>query len=182
MNPERFYRANLPHLQPMGGTFFITYNLAGCIPKHLFQKWEAEYLEKCKLIRNRNINVREELNKLNKLEFAKRDNYLDAQCHQDFHLKNDNITQEVANSLHFWDGKRLELYAYCIMPNHVHVVFRLFDEEETRIPFFLQQAMKSIKNFSANKSNQLLNQQGQLWQSFHDGTKVSIGWFEMRLS
>ncbi len=98
MNPERFYRANLPHLQPMGGTLFVTYNLYGCIPKHLFRKWETEYLAKCKLIRDRNINVKEELSKLNKLEFAKRDNYLDAQCQQEFHLKNHEVAKEVASS------------------------------------------------------------------------------------
>jgi len=30
--PELVYRRNLPHIQPPGGTFFVTFRLAGSIP------------------------------------------------------------------------------------------------------------------------------------------------------
>ncbi len=164
MNLEPFYWGNLPHIQPLGGTFFVTYNLDGCIPKHVFKRWELEFEEKYEQIVQKFANPKSEIDKLHKLEFAKRDKFLDAQSHQDFVLKRKDIAQEVANSLHFWDNKRLELYAYCIMPNHVHVVLRLFGENEIERPFYLQEIMHSIKRHSAKECNALLNKQGQFWQ------------------
>ena len=37
--------------------------------------------------------------------------------------KIDRIAKEIADSLHYRDGKMYCLDAYCIMSNHVHVVF-----------------------------------------------------------
>jgi len=44
---------------------------------------------------------------------------------EDLHfLKDDKCVKVVANTLHFWDNKRIELISYCIISNHVHAVFR----------------------------------------------------------
>ncbi|MFT5618083.1 MAG: putative transposase [Arenicella sp.] len=164
MNLEPFYRGNLPHIQPLGGTFFVTYNLEGCIPNKVFKRWELEYEQRYREIIQQFPNPKKEIEKLYKLEFAKRDKYLDAQSHQDFCLKKNNVAQAVRDSLHFWDNKRLELYAYSIMPNHVHVVFRLFGDSEIKKPFYLQEITHSIKRHSAKECNKLLNLEGQFWQ------------------
>jgi len=55
--------------------------------------------------------------------------------------------------LKFWSGKQLENYAFCIMPNHVHWVFRLFMKNEKQQPVYLQDILYSVKRFSANKIN-----------------------------
>lgn len=80
-------------------------------------------------------------------------------------MKSDTLAKIVADSLHHWDGRRLELMAYCIMSNHVHVVFRLFDASEIKKPFYLEQIMHSIKLFSARECNKLLGESGEFWQS-----------------
>ena len=36
------YRRNLPHLQPAGATLFITFRLAGSLPKFLVEQWNQE--------------------------------------------------------------------------------------------------------------------------------------------
>ena len=48
-------------------------------------------------------------------------------------------------SLHFWEGKKLETYAYCVMPNHVHWVFGLFEKDKEGNPVYLQDIMHSVK-------------------------------------
>ena len=42
-NLKEFHKRNLPHLQPLGGTFFVTYNLANAIPKRILDKWKEEF-------------------------------------------------------------------------------------------------------------------------------------------
>lgn len=59
--------------------------------------------------------------------------------------------------LHF-DGKRYRVHAWCVMPNHVHLVFTLFE------PHKLEEVLHSIKSFTAHKANKLLGLTGQFWQ------------------
>jgi len=45
-------------------------------------------------------------------------------------LRDPRIGELVADALRFWHGKRYRLVAWCVMPNHVHVIFRLFPGQE----------------------------------------------------
>jgi len=67
-------------------------------------------------------------------------------------------------SLCFWEGKRLENYAICVMKNHVHWVFRLYEKNELDKPVYLQDILQSVKRYSANKINKLERLKGPLWQ------------------
>lgn len=40
---REFYRRNLPHFQPAGGTFFVTFRLAGSIPRAVLERWKVEH-------------------------------------------------------------------------------------------------------------------------------------------
>lgn len=40
---KEVYKRNLPHIQPIGATFFVTYNLFGSLPAPLLEKWKEEY-------------------------------------------------------------------------------------------------------------------------------------------
>ncbi len=159
-----FHRRNLPHIQPLGGTFFVTYNLAGSIPKEVLARWAAEYEEQKSAILRTSENKDDDLERLGKLDFAKRDKFFDSYTGGNHYLKSDSLAQIVADTLHYWDNKCLELYSYCIMSNHVHVAFRLFGEEEIDKPRYLQEVMHSIKLFSASQCNKLLGETGAFWQ------------------
>ena len=63
----------------------------------------------------------------------------------------------------FFDAKRYELIAYCLMSNHIHVVLRLINDD-TMPMFSLQQIMHSLKSFSASKCNELLDRTGAFWE------------------
>lgn len=58
--------------------------------------------------------------------------------------------------LHF-DGERYCLLAWCVMPNHVHVVA----EQAEGWP--LAKVMHGWKSFTANKVNRLLGRRGSVW-------------------
>jgi putative transposase len=77
-------------------------------------------------------------------------------------LRNPEVAKLVAAAMHFFDGKRYDLIAYCIMSNHVHVVFTpLLKTTETYYP--LAQIMHTMKGYSAGRANRLLGRSGAFW-------------------
>ncbi|MGA0368868.1 MAG: transposase, partial [Kiritimatiellia bacterium] len=72
-------------------------------------------------------------------------------------LRQPNVAKIVADSLHFLNGKRYDLDAFVIMPNHVHVLFRPLSGNT------LANILKSLKGFTAFKINQELQKEGSVW-------------------
>src|SRR5690242_11737058 len=67
----------------------------------------------------------DELKKLQMLSTRKIEEFLD-RGHGACHLRNPAIAKMVADALRHFDEERYRLLTWCIMPNHVHVVARLF--------------------------------------------------------
>jgi len=63
----------------------------------------------------------------------------------------------VAQSLHVFAGQRYDLHAWCVMPNHVHVLMML--REGSR----LGDVMKSWKTFTGRKINKANGDAGPFW-------------------
>ena len=78
-------------------------------------------------------------------------------------LSKEENSQIIINALCYWEGLHLENYAICVMTNHVHWAFRLFDKDENGDPIYLQDIMQSVKRFSANQINKLETRTGTLW-------------------
>jgi len=111
------------------------------------------------------------INKLRKEYYALRKKYikayndlLDAEKHPKINLSKPENLVVIINTLNFWEGKRLQNHAFCIMPNHVHWVFQVFEKDENGEPVYLQDIMYSVKRFSAREINKLENREGKLWQ------------------
>lgn len=192
-----FYRRNLPHIQPSGVTFFVTFNLAGSLPRNVLQQWKAEKRQ----LEAEKSNVQElhgasdvqasgditsdqkqENREWNRRWFRQFETTLDnAQIGPQW-LKDGRIAKEVAESLHYRDGKVYRLDAYCIMANHVHVVFAPLaiqpsEESQTnrsneriarcdRDPLrynTLASIMQSLKGYTVWKANRLLGRGGAFW-------------------
>jgi REP element-mobilizing transposase RayT len=77
-------------------------------------------------------------------------------------LSNDSIANIVQQSIHFYNKKMYHLFAYCIMPNHVHLILQPLENENGSF-FSISKIMYSIKRFSATNSNKVLNRQGAFW-------------------
>jgi alanyl-tRNA synthetase/REP element-mobilizing transposase RayT len=75
--------------------------------------------------------------------------------------------------LHF-DQKRYDLFAACVTPDHVHILFQPWPKpaaNEDQLPFWsLAELMHGIKSFTAREINRAENSQGkQVWENeYHD--------------
>ncbi len=163
MDKKEFYRKNLPHLQIRGQTFFVTWLLADTLSDKNIHKLKEEFHKVKATDNNKSEVLNEKLKKDYGFYFVEFDNEIHGLRHRYHWLRKDALAQIVADSIHYWDKKRIDLYCYTIMSNHVHAVFTVFEENENGEPLFLQDIMKSIKNFSAIRCNKLLNRTGQFW-------------------
>ncbi|MFQ6133931.1 MAG: transposase [Armatimonadota bacterium] len=68
----------------------------------------------------------------------------------------------VIASLRFFHGRRLELYDYTVMPDHVHAIIRPIPARGTTEP--LSRLLQVIKGWSARQINDMLGRTGSLWQ------------------
>ena len=149
MITRKFHRRNLPHLYYNDGTYFITYRLAGTIPSHILEQFQLELSKSGK----ENLDIK------NKRIFKKYDDYLDKSLQGTNYLKKKEFAETVKYTLHYPDGKDYFLICYCIMPNHVHLVFHLLKTNKG-----VSKIMQSIKRISALRCNKLLNKKGKFWQ------------------
>jgi REP element-mobilizing transposase RayT len=149
MKSKTFHRRNLPHLYYSEGIYFITFRLAGTIHSSVLEEFQKEL----------NKPDKKDLNFKPKRFFKKYDDYLDnSPAGEKYFIKNE-FASKIKTCLHFPNGKDYFLICYCIMPNHVHLVFRLLKDNKG-----VSKIMKSIKRISALGCNQLLNREGRFWQ------------------
>lgn len=139
---KSFHRRNLPHLYYSDGIYFITFRLANSLPSD-------------KVIQIRKVNSEQE-----KRLFKKYDSLLDSADYGEPYLKIPLIAKAVKHTLHYPEGKDYRLISYCIMPNHVHLLFELLKKNKG-----ISKIMQSIKRISAEESNKLLNRKGRFWQA-----------------
>ncbi|HEY3972295.1 MAG TPA: transposase [Candidatus Sulfotelmatobacter sp.] len=68
-----------------------------------------------------------------------------------------------ASLLLYDNGKRYELHAAVVMPEHVHLLLTPLRDEQGW-PYGLPSFMKSLKGTSACSVNKLVNAWGPVWQ------------------
>lgn len=149
-------RGHLPHWERNQACYFVTFRLADSIPKQVLEKLESERQSVMRTAKQagRELTVSE---KHHIARFANLEKYLD-QGFGACHLAKPQIAQIVAAAIQFFDTQRYSLFAWCVMPNHVHVVLRPFPGIE------LAAILHSWKSFSAKKINALLGAQGGFWE------------------
>ncbi|ADB41012.1 transposase [Spirosoma linguale] len=164
MEPE-VYRRKLPHIQPLLGTFFITYRLHDSLPVEVKQQLLDEFqAEKARVVKIENHSIKI-IDELNRRYFGQFDALLDLCTYCPAYLSNTAVARLVADSLHIWDNSRIDLIAYCIMSNHVHAVFTLvYEKTKAGKVNSLKQLMHSIKSYTAHEANKLLNLSGKFWE------------------
>jgi REP element-mobilizing transposase RayT len=138
------YERNLPHRLPAGATLFITYRLAGSLPREVL----AQMLEEARLSPQPR-----------KQAFARYDEWLDNDGTGPHWLAQPEVATIVKASLHFYTPTDYRLHAYCVMGNHVHLVVTLPDTLTK--PFY--RILQAQKRFSATRANKLLGLTGQFW-------------------
>ena len=171
-NYKPYYRRNLPHIQPPGATFFITFNLTGSIPRHILQQYITEK-RKLEAVEQITFKQKQDIREKKREWFRKFEETLDQAHNGPIWLKNEQIAKLVTESLHHLNGKVYSLISYCIMANHVHVVFTPLkiqpsvtgDKQTNNISYHsLSSIMHSLKSYTAQKANQILGRSGAFWQ------------------
>ncbi len=182
MSYREFYRRRLPHYQPRNGTLFVTFRLAGSLPQTVMaaleDQREAE-LHRVALIADAGQRQHQEYAD-ERRAFARWDAALDRCAGGPSWLGRPEIARVVAEALHYRDGSAYELLAYCIMPNHVHLVCTpLARTDSPRCEdsvvransphsgdvHSLQAILQSLKGNTARRANAILARRGAFWQA-----------------
>ncbi|MFD2720391.1 transposase [Hymenobacter monticola] len=150
------YERNLPHRLPPGGVVFVTFRLAGSLPRMVVEQLQAEL----DLAWQRFESEPAQLYAAQKRYFGRFDDQLNKGGHGPMYLREPAIATLVAESLRYFDGANYDLRRYCIMPNHVHMVVRILEEAPP-----LVKTLQRLKSYTATQANKLLGRTGAFWQA-----------------
>jgi REP element-mobilizing transposase RayT len=146
----------LPHWHQDGKYVFVTFRLHDSLPQEKLQ-WLRE--EKESWLKQHPQPWNEKVTKEYINKFGKAvDKWLDNN-YGNCLLKKQSNRKIVEDALFFFDGKRYDLVAFVVMPNHIHILMKL------RKGYELIEIMQSIKSFTAKKINENENSTGPVWQS-----------------
>lgn len=156
-----YYRRKLPHWQPASAEYFITIRLKGSLPQSVINKLKILRQQ----LNGKDFNEDEKLKiYIQRRIFRKFEDVLEDGETGSKWLSQKAVANLVEGSIHYRDSELYDLYAYCIMPNHVHLVFRhLIQNGEQENP--ITDIMRDFKRYTGRKCNKLLNRTGAFWQS-----------------
>jgi REP element-mobilizing transposase RayT len=131
-------RGYLPHRDEPGLTQMVTFHVADSFPTALRGEWAAL------------LQIEDDAERRIKLQA-----YLDkgrGECP----LRNPRLASLVDGAFRFHHGSAYELHAWVVMPNHVHVLFKLTDKPMGRV-------IADWKGYTGREANRLLVRRGQFW-------------------
>ncbi len=180
---KELYSRRRPHLHPLGTTLFVTFRLANSVPKSEIRKWTAlrerhryRFKRLAKLENNQEIvaKAEKELLSLEREWFRRFEELLHLAKFGPRWLANERIRKVVESSIRSGEGKDYRIESYCIMSNHVHLVFTPTIAESdlspagtpltNESPKTFARIMQAIKGGSARQANTLLGRSGAFWE------------------
>jgi len=125
MCAREFYYRRLPHWHPANATFFVTFRLEGSLPRSVIQQLQADYEREKRLIQNMPPEQRDAMSyKAYKKAFARYEQSLH-KANGPKWLSNPPIAEIVEKEIHALCPQYYLLLAYCMMPNHVHLLVNM---------------------------------------------------------
>lgn len=130
-------RGKMPHWEILDSTYFVTFRLRDSLPKDVALM----------LARERERAIRQCLNatqhaKVNRMFGERLDRYLDAGSGSSILREHGAL---IAAALRHFDGQRYDLDAWCVMPNHVHVLLFIPGQAQ------LDRVVHSWKSYTAHR-------------------------------
>ena len=132
---------HLPHLYLPYGTYFITFRIKDTLPIEVLNKFKSDTPKR--------IN-----------SFINYDLYLGKLVNKNITLLRPDIKAICKEAIEYYDSKKYILISYCIMSNHIHILFTLKDEYPN-----IGEILKVIKGYSGFRINKLVGSTGAFWQS-----------------
>lgn len=172
---KTYYETTLPHIQPIGAVFFVTFRLADSLPAEVVARLQEEYQQEIQKLHKQTLPpTKEILRAEQKRYFARFDKLLDHKPQGNLWLKKPEIAKIVMDKLHEFDKQYYDLFAYVVMANHVHLLVDFgkqtddipADEEVSENNYKpLYKVMNLIKGAIARQANLLLDRTGNaFWQ------------------
>jgi 5-methyltetrahydrofolate--homocysteine methyltransferase len=166
LNPEdpikKSKTKNLPHWSQENATYAVTFRLADSLPKSVTEEYATEKRMLSAIISKAEAEGEETTatdarKKLESLYSEKMEEALE-QGHGECHMRRKDIAVIVRDAILRYAGERFELGAWCVMPNHVHLLI------QPKEGFPLSEILQGMKAFSAKMANRLLGLEGTFWQ------------------
>ncbi len=168
------YKQRLPHIQPVGAAFFVTFRLYGSVPKNTISELKDKYNIKINVAKTiKDLHQRNfEIFTLRKQYLVEYDQVLDKISDGPLYLADLSIREILKEQLHRYNNELYTLICYCIMSNHVHILIdtntqlsEIIEDNQIEMNYQpLDLIMKKIKGPSAWYSNKYLNKHGQFWE------------------
>lgn len=150
-------RGYLPHWEALGATYSVTFRLWDALPQSILEGYirEREDILETAEYMGRALTAIEHA-RLAELHSEKIEAYLD-QGIGECYLRRPEVGRIVFNALKHFHAVRYDVHSWCVMPNHVHVMFTPI------APYTLAQIAKSWKSFTAHAANEVLGRSGAFW-------------------
>jgi len=142
-------RGYLPHCDRPGVIQSITFRLHDALPPDVTDRWKQElgWLDTLPADDSRAVELR--------IRIARYEDAGHGQCW----LAREDVGHLVEDALLYFDAERYRLIAWCVMPNHVHVLI------ETFAGYPLGDVIHAWKSFTAKVANKLLGRAGDFWMA-----------------
>ena len=171
--PKTYYRRHLPHYQPPEAIYHVVFRLAGSLPAEV-----VEQLCQARLTHEKTIGgIGDERGKLEEYRthqqahFERFEQLLDSCATGPRWLQEQEVASIVAEAIHYRDKREYDLIAFCIMPNHVHMVFDHAGVAERgsvgrrgSSTYRVTRILENLKWYTALKANRSLGRSGLFWQ------------------
>ena len=160
-NYAKFDVGNQPKIQVEKHTFAITYRLNGSLPVAFILDKKAEYDAKEDEAREKygdSLELEQRLLRLQQENFIEFDAFLDKNPNEPHYLQLPEVAEIVGDSLHHLAKSYYELHAFCIMPNHVHVLLTLI-ADAPNLAFILERH----KRYTGLQCNKIIGKIDNFW-------------------
>jgi REP element-mobilizing transposase RayT len=148
----------LPHWEVEEAVYFVTFRLGDSLPRKALQELDTERQDILATASKMGRSLTEtERGRIVQLQFRKLEKILDTGEGKCF-LRDTAIARVVVNALQEFDGSRYRLFAWSVMPNHVHVLAQTIGK------ISLAGILHSWKSYSSKAANQILGRTGEFWQ------------------
>jgi len=149
--------AKLPHWTRENAVYAVTFRLGDSLPSTVLSTLQRERENILATAQQMGrVLSKDETKRMDYLHSENIEAYLDA-GHGACWLRDSRIAPLVAGALQHFDGQRYELFAWCVMPNHVHVIFHPKPDHT------LTDLLHSWKSYTASQANRVLQRKGKFW-------------------
>ncbi len=149
------YTRHLPHQIPEGFPLFLTWNLKGAMPRAVIAQLVQERQRLEKQAPRPGETIAQRRAREYKIVFAMADRFLDQATDGPMHLKDPGAARIVENAILSGAGAKYDLFAWCVMPSHVHVLLTPHGE--------LSKVTQQIKGSTAYQINALQHARGRVF-------------------